>query len=132
MNRALAWVAAGMLGTATLAAHHSLSTVYDNSKQVTIGGSVREFQFVNPHPWIGVDVDDAGTARRWRLELDNRWELVNVGMGADTFKPGDTIVASGSAGRNGARSLYVRRLDRAADGLRYEQVGPSPRLEFVR
>jgi len=37
-------------------------------------------------------------------------------------------VATGSAGRDGARSLYVRQLDRAADGLRYEQVGPSPRL----
>jgi hypothetical protein len=121
-----------LLAAAAPAAHHSLSTVYDSSKQVTIGGSVRDFQFVNPHPWIGVDVDDAGTARRWRLELDNRWELVNVGMSADTFKPGDAIVATGSAGRNGARSLYVRRLDRATDGLRYEQVGPSPRLEFVR
>ena len=91
MKRALAWVAAGTLATATLAAHHSLSAVYD-STQVTIGGSIREFQFVNPHPWIGVDVDDAGTVRRWRLELDNRWELVNVGMSAGTFKPGDAIV----------------------------------------
>jgi hypothetical protein len=121
-----------LLAAAAPAAHHSLSTVYDSSKQVTIGGTVREFQFVNPHPWIGVDVDDAGTARRWRLELDNRWELVNVGMSAGTFKPGDAIVATGSAGRNDARRLYVRRLDRATDGLRYEQAGPSPRLEFVR
>jgi hypothetical protein len=128
MRLAAVW----LLAAVAPAAHHSLSTVYDSSKQVTIGGTVREFQFVNPHPWIGVDVDDAGTARRWRLELDNRWELVNVGMSADTFKPGDAIVATGSAGRNGARSLYVRRMDRAHDGLRYEQVGPSPRLDFVR
>jgi hypothetical protein len=124
--------AAWLIAAAAPAAHHSLSTVYDNSRQVTLTGSVREFQFVNPHPWIGVDVDDNGTARRWRLELDNRWELVNVGMDAGTFKTGDAIVATGSAGRDSARSLYVRRLDRAADGLRYEQVGPSPRLEFVR
>jgi hypothetical protein len=40
------------------------------------------------------------------------------------------IAASGSGGRDGARSLYVRRLDRAADGLLYEQVGPSPRMRF--
>ena len=94
-------------------------------------GSVREFQFVNPHPWIGLDVTgDGGRVQTWRLELDNRFELVNVGMRADTFKPGDVVVASGSAGRDGARSLYVRQLDRPADGLRYEQVGPSPRLRL--
>ena len=119
-----------LLAAAAPAAHHSLSSVYDSRKQITITGTVREFQFVNPHPWIGIDVTDAGSVRRWRLELDNRWELENVGMSADTFKPGDVVVAAGSAGRDGARALYVRRLDRAADGLLYEQVGPSPSLRF--
>jgi hypothetical protein len=32
-----------LLAAAAPAAHHSLSTVYDSGKQVTIGGSVREF-----------------------------------------------------------------------------------------
>jgi hypothetical protein len=118
-----------LLAAAAPAAHHSLSTMYDSRKQLTLTGAVREFQFVNPHPWIGVDVTDNGSVQRWRLELDNRWELENVGMHAETFKPGDLIVASGSAGRDGARALYVRQLDRRSDGLRYEQVGPSPRLQ---
>jgi hypothetical protein len=126
---AAAWLLTAV--PAALAAHHSLSTVYDSRKQVTVTGSVREFQFVNPHPWIGIDVTgDDGAARRWRLELDNRWELENIGMHAGTFKPGDVIVVSGSAGRDGARAVYVRRLDRAADGLLYEQAGPSPRMRF--
>ena len=81
-----------------------------------------------PGDGIGVDVTDNGGVQRWKLELDNRWELENVGMHAETFKPGDLIVASGSAGRDGARALYVRQLDRRSDGLRYEQVGASPRL----
>ena len=113
------------------AAHHSISAVYDSRKPVTVSGTVREFQFVNPHPWIGLDVaDDSGRVQRWRLELDNRWELVDVGMTAGTFKPGDVIVARGSSGRDGARGIYVLRLDRAADGLLYEQVGQSPKLRF--
>jgi len=124
-------VAAVALAT-TLDAHHSISAVYDSRRQVTVTGSVREFQFVNPHPWIGLDVTgDAGRVQTWRLELDNRFELVDVGMRSDTLKPGDTVVATGSAGRDGARSLYVRQLDRPADGLRYEQVGASPRLQWV-
>ena len=116
---------------APVAAHHSISGVYDSAKQVTLTGSVREFAFVNPHPWIGLDVPgDDGRMERWRLELDNRWELVDVGMKADTFRAGDMVVARGSAGRDGARAIYVLRLDRAADGLHYEQVGQSPSLRF--
>jgi hypothetical protein len=116
---------------ATAEAHHSISAIYDSRQQVTVTGSVREFQFVNPHPWVGIDVASAdGRVQAWRLELDNRFELVDVGMRADTLKPGDVVVATGSAGRDGARALYVRRLDRPADGLRYEQVGPSPRLRL--
>jgi hypothetical protein len=124
----VALLAAGAMGGTTALAHHSLSAVYDSRTQLTLTGSVREFQFVNPHPWIGLDVASGGNVRRWRLELDNRWELVDVGMNGDTFKPGDEIVARGSAGRDGAPTLYVLRLDRAADGLHYEQTGPSPRL----
>ena len=120
-----------LLAAAAPAAHHSLSAVYDSRKQVTVSGSVHDFQFVNPHPWITVEVTDGGTIQRWRLELDNRWELVNVGMSAETFKSGDVITARGSAGRDGARALYVRQLDRRSDGLRYEQVGPSPSLQFT-
>jgi len=122
-------LAAVVLITSAADAHHSITAVYDSRRQVTVTGSVREFQFVNPHPWIGLDVTgEGGRVQTWRLELDNRFELVDVGMRADTFKPGDVVVATGSAGRDGARSLYVRQLDRPADGLRYEQVGPSPRL----
>ena len=131
MTRAALLAAAWTLGAVTLAAHHSISAVYDSRKQVAVTGTVREFQFVNPHPWIGVDMAEDGAVRRWKLELDNRWELVDVGMSAETFKAGDVITARGSAGRDGARSLYVRQLDRPADGLRYEQVGASPRLQWV-
>ena len=124
--------AAWLLAAAVPAAHHSISAVYDSRKPVTVTGSVREFQFINPHPWIGLDVTSDEGVRQWRLELDNRWELVDIGMTAGTFKPGDVIVATGSSGRDGARAVYVLRLDRATDGLHYEQNGPSPSLRFTR
>ena len=127
----VALVAVGAVSGATLAAHHSISAVYDSRKPVTLTGSVREFQFVNPHPWIGLDVTGAAGVLQWRLELDNRWELVDAGMSADTFRPGDTVVATGSSGRDGARAIYVMRLDRASDGLHYEQRGQSPSLRFA-
>ena len=115
-------------GTATHA-HHSISSVYDSSRQVTIEGIVAQFQLVNPHPFLFIDVKDrTGEAQRWQLEMDNRSELVSIGVTASTFKPGDLVVVTGSLARTSGQRLYLLRLDRRADGFWYEQVGPSPRI----
>jgi hypothetical protein len=114
-------------------AHHSIGAVYDGSQRRTIDGVVAEFQFVNPHPFVIVTVTPAGAQpESWRVEMDNRVELRNIGMTADTLKPGDRVVVTGSAGRTEPRTLYVRRLDRPADGFRYEQVGSQPRVTSTR
>lgn len=108
--------------------HHSL-TEYDGSRRVTLAAVVREFHFVNPHPYLLVDGRIGAAAQVWRLEMDNRFELVDIGMTSRTFAPGDQIVVSGAPGRDDKPILYVRELDRPADGLRYEQVGSSPRIQ---
>jgi hypothetical protein len=60
--------------------------------------------------------------------MDNRSELAVIGMTADILRPGDHIIVTGSLARAQAKSLYVRRLERATDGFEYEQVGGSPRI----
>jgi len=124
-------LAALVLGVTGVAAHHSLTAVYDQSRRITVTGVVREFKFVSPHPWVVVDAADNGRERSWRSEMDNLFELSAVGITAETLKPGDRVVVAGSPSRTGADSLYVRQLDRPADGFRYEQVGTSPRVRFV-
>ena len=115
-------------GTATHA-HHSISTLYDSSRQVTIEGIVAQFQLVNPHPFLFIDVKGrTGETQRWQLEMDNRRELASIGVTASTFKPGDVVVVTGSLARISGQKLYLLRLDRRADGFWYEQVGPSPRI----
>ena len=116
-------------GVVAVSAHHAISAVYDSRRPVTIDGLVAEFHLVNPHPYLIIDVvSDTGTREQWRGELDNRHELVAIGVTSATFKPGDRVVVKGSAGRTEPRSLYVLRLDRAADGFWYEQAGQSPRI----
>jgi hypothetical protein len=110
-------------------AHHSIAAAYDSAKRLTLEGAVAEFHFVNPHPFLVIDVPTRDGAREsWRLEMDNRHELADIGITSDTFRPGDRVVVSGNAGRTEPRTLYLYRLDRASDGLRYEQVGYSPKL----
>jgi hypothetical protein len=118
---------------APAAGHHSIAGVYDRNQTVTLEGTISEFHLVNPHAYLTIVVDgDDGRPQTWKLEMDNRYELVDVGVKPDTLRPGDRIVVRGSRARDGSRSLYLIRLDRRADGFWYEQVGSSPRVGVGR
>ena len=125
-------VAALMIAGTPVAAHHAISAIYDSSKRVTVEGAVRDFQFVNPHPFLVIEVTEGGKTAEWRLEMDNRFELIDEGMSADTLKRGDRVTASGSLSRTNPQGMYLMRLDRPADGFRYEQIGASPRVRRGR
>ena len=129
LRRMLSCAAAIALMGVAAHAHHSIASIYDSSRPVTIEGIVARFQFAHPHPILLIDVkDDAGRAQPWRLEMDNLNELAEIGVKADTLKPGDRVVVSGSLSRKQPQSLYLRRLDRPADGFWYEQLGQSPTI----
>jgi hypothetical protein len=118
--------ALGAMGAAE--AHHSLSGVYDGSRQVTVEAVVTEFQFINPHPFVMAEVRERdGRSRAYRFEMDNRRELIDIGISGATFTRGDRIRVTGSVGRTEETRMYVRRLERSTDGFWYEQVGFSPR-----
>jgi Family of unknown function (DUF6152) len=114
--------------TGVAQAHHSIAGVYESSREVTLDGVVAQFRFVQPHPFVLVDVRRGSGAEQWHLELDNRWELADIGFTETTLRPGDRVVVSGSPARREPQRMYVRRLDRPADGFGYEQVGTRPRL----
>jgi hypothetical protein len=113
-------------------AHHSIAGMYDEGHPVTLDGSVLEFHSINPHPFVLLQVkDSSGREQTWKLELDNRGELVDVGMSATTLKPGDRLTVTGGPAWKQANAMYVRRMQRA-DGFRYEQVGFSPKVSGPR
>jgi len=113
-------------------AHHSIAGMYDEGHSVTLEGVVSQFQFINPHPFVVLVVkDERGSEQSWKLELDNRYELVEVGVSATTLKPGDRMTVAGSPAWKQPNAMYVRRMQRA-DGFRYEQVGFSPKVSGPR
>jgi hypothetical protein len=115
------------IAVAPIAGHHSLSE-YEAGRQLTLTVVVREFHFVNPHPYLIADARVGSLSSTWRLELDNRFELVQIGMTANTISAGDQLLVTGRPGRDQKPILYVRELDRPADGFRYEQQSSSPRI----
>ena len=130
MTRRGASVACGLLlGAFTAEAHHSISGTYDNRRDVRVDGVITRFEFINPHAFITLEVRETGRApQQWRIELDDRGELSEIGMTAQTLQPGDRVIVVGSPARREANRLYLARLDRPADGYSFEQVGGRPRL----
>ena len=115
------------LGSGASVAHHSFAGIYDSEQTITVTGTVREFLFIHPHPFLVVEVaTPEGKREIWRAEMDNRFELENIGMTQRTFLPGDQVVVSGSPGRRERFILYMWRLERPADKLRYQQIGGTP------
>lgn len=130
MKRELAVVSAVLvLGGIAAHAHHAIGSYYDNQRPATLQGVVTEFQFVNPHPFVLMETQDR---LAWKLEMDNRVELAAIGITGGTIKPGDRVVVSGSLARSEAQRLYIRKLERPADGFTYEQVGSRPRVTPAR
>ena len=72
-------------------AHHSYA-MFDSTKTVALSGTVKEFQFTNPHSWIQVMAPGPnGAVVEWSVQMGAPFELIRAGMGPETLKPGDKI-----------------------------------------
>ena len=72
-------------------AHHSFS-MFDQAKTVTISGTVKSFELINPHSWLYVMAVDAnGKPAEWALEMGGSGAMARAGWVKDTVKPGDKV-----------------------------------------
>jgi len=105
-------------------AHHG-GSAYDTSKPVTLTGTVTDFQFIQPHPIIALDVkDDKGEIVKWSVEMTSPNHLVRFGWNGHKLKPGDEITVVGSAAKNGLKVLNLRKISYATGQL--IPLGPPP------
>ncbi len=83
-----------MLAPNSAFAHHSRS-MFDQTKQITLTGAVKEFQWTNPHCWIQVLVPDPNNAQgppvEWGVEMGAPVELMRKGWKPGSLKPGDNV-----------------------------------------
>jgi hypothetical protein len=95
-------VAAGLLGASSpLPAHHGTATL-DTSKTLTLKGNVTEWDWSNPHCLLQFDVkNDGGQVVHWIAETQNPAEMVSLGWGKTSFKPGDEITVTLMPVKNG-------------------------------
>jgi len=83
--------------SAAASAHHSSIPWYDlDADQICVTGTVKEFQFINPHVYLLLAVTTAdGAVEEWKIESTSRNRLVRVGWTADSIKIGQTVTATG-------------------------------------
>lgn len=96
MKTASKFMAALLVLSATTTAafaHHSFA-MFDRSKRIRLSGTVKEFQFTNPHVWVQVIVADAKTGKttEWGIESVSVSNLKRSGWNRNSLKPGDKVV----------------------------------------
>ena len=107
---------AGLLWTASAWAHHSFAAEYDQSKAVTLRGTLREVELTNPHGWIHMDVKGPdGKVVAWRIETGPTNTLIRGGLRKTDFVPGGEIIVKGFLAKNGTPTVNGREIT-FADG----------------
>jgi hypothetical protein len=81
--------------------HHSFA-MFDRSKQVTLVGTVKSFQYTNPHSWIQLVVmTPAGSADEWTIEALSPNVLSRDGWKKNSLSPGQKVTVLISPLRDG-------------------------------
>ena len=97
MNLKPATGALALLGSlwlaAPLAAHHSFA-MFDNTRSITLHGTVTKYQWTNPHGYLEIDADDGkGGAKHFTIEMTSINMLSRGGWTSRTVKAGDEVTA---------------------------------------
>ena len=88
----LAGAAVALAAIVPAGAHHS-AAMFDFEKELRLEGTVTRFDYINPHSWLYVNVDnDDGTVTEWGFELGAPPLLRRQGISTRFWEPGDRIV----------------------------------------
>lgn len=88
---ALAVIAAVSIA-ASAEAHHSFA-MFDRTTNISLEGTVIEFEYTNPHSWLYVEIEEAdGSIAEWTIEMGSPGGMGRAGWEIDTVKPGDHVI----------------------------------------
>ncbi|MEP7313891.1 MAG: DUF6152 family protein [Pseudomonadota bacterium] len=119
-HRTAAW--ALMWATLPALAHHGISN-WDLNKDVTLNGTLKRIELINPHAWLHVDVKGTdGKVEAWQCEMRSAHSLKRSGWTVDMFKAGSPVTVTGSPERTKPRQCYLSTIA-FADGSHMDRYG---------
>lgn len=106
----LALLVMGSVLSSPVFAHHGAAE-YDNTKSISVQGTVTEMRYVNPHVLILFNVkDDKGQTVEWTAESQSPNLLSRRGWSRSTLKPGDRITVTGHPVKNGVPAMSAQKI----------------------
>ena len=123
----LAAISMSAVGPAS--AHHS-TAMFDASRKVILSGTIREFQWTNPHCWIQINsaAADGHPAREWSIELGSPNTISRGGWRRTTLVPGQRVNMVVNPMRDGSPGAALVSVT-LADGTIYGPQGRPVRPE---
>lgn len=108
-----------------LHAHHS-TAMFDADNPVELTGTVKEWQYSNPHTFIILEVmDDNGQTTEWTLEGRSPSAIYRLGWTPDSLQPGDKIMLSVNPLHSGEPGGNYNNI-RWNDGTPIDPQAPRP------
>jgi hypothetical protein len=91
-------------------AHHS-TAMFDSDNPIELAGTIKEWQYTNPHTFIILNVtDENGIVVEWALEGRSTSAIYRLGWTPESLQPGDEIIVT------------VRPLHSGAPGGNYSNI----------
>ena len=108
-------VAALQFGGSPAYAHHS-NVAFAVETVLTANGTVKQWQWSNPHTWLIMDVDDGkGGKVEWAMEGRAPGVLLRAGWSRSVLKAGDKVTVHYSPSKDGSKVGMIARVT-MADG----------------
>ena len=129
MNHKLALtLTAALLAVGSLWAHHSVTAVFDTSKQIVVTGELTEVEWVNPHIFLHMKGKSTATGpvQDWKVEGGPPawYRRVNVNKATFSKRVGQVVTINGYPSKETAPYGYLLKIT-FADGDSLESVSAA-------
>ncbi len=116
----------GALLSATPAFSHHSNVAFEVNKVISVTGVVKEFQWINPHTWLIVVVDDGkGGKVEWACEGRAPGVLLRAGWTKRSLAPGETVTVDMSPAKDGTKTSLIARVTKADGTI----LGNQPKFQ---
>ena len=125
---ALAAVSCVLAGR-SVSAHHAFAAEFDVNKPVTLEGTLKNWEMINPHSWFHIDVENEdGVVETWMIEGGSPNQLIRMGVTKRSVPVGTVLVVEGYLARDGTNKAVGRNFT-FPDGKRLFLGGSAPGSE---